>query len=124
MIQSLTPGMARCYTPDCSDTYQDVTPVRAAQASLNTIFPMLTVHEALAAILQRVSPLPSIRVPLTDALGRVLAEDIAADIDNPAFDNSAVDGHAVLAANTAAATKNHPVPLRDLGDVPAGSLAA
>src|SRR6266540_1558717 len=58
---------------------------------------MLTVEEALSTILSRITALPSISTKLTDALGRVLAEEITADIDNPPFDNSAVDGYAVRA---------------------------
>ncbi|HZO91788.1 MAG TPA: gephyrin-like molybdotransferase Glp [Chthonomonadaceae bacterium] len=84
---------------------------------------MFTVEEALEAILRSARRLPSERVPLLESLGRVLAEDIAADINVPPFDNSAVDGYAVRAADTAGATPEAPVLLRTLADVPAGELA-
>lgn len=84
---------------------------------------LLSVEEALTAILAQAQPLTPERVPLLDALGRVLAEDIAADIDVPPFDNSAVDGYAVRAEDVQAATPHSPVLLRTLADVPAGALA-
>lgn len=61
-----------------------------------------TPEEVLALIEQNFSPLPSRTetVPLTAALGRVLAEDIAAGEYVPDFDRSTVDGYAVRAADT------------------------
>jgi molybdopterin molybdotransferase len=56
---------------------------------------MLTVDEALRAVMERVSPLPARRVPLARALGLVLAEEIRADLDLPPFDKALVDGYAV-----------------------------
>lgn len=53
-------------------------------------------------------PLPSETVSLTDALGRVLAQDIAAPIDTPPFDRSNVDGFAVSAADTLGASDASP----------------
>src|SRR5262249_22550125 len=54
------------------------------------------------------SPLPSESVPLGEALGRVLAADVAAAVDAPPFDRSNVDGFAVRAANTTGATDAAP----------------
>jgi molybdopterin molybdotransferase len=84
---------------------------------------MLTVEEALAQILAEVRPLPMERVPLAETLGRTLAGEIAADIDLPPYDNSAVDGYAVRAEDTAGATEVNPVTLRTLGDIHAGEVA-
>jgi molybdopterin molybdotransferase len=56
---------------------------------------MLSIDEARAAVLAEVRPLPSEEVAIGDALGRVLAEDIAAAADVPGFANSAMDGFAV-----------------------------
>ncbi|MGC8667401.1 MAG: gephyrin-like molybdotransferase Glp [Chthonomonadales bacterium] len=81
---------------------------------------MLSVRDALHALLHQVRALPGERVPLLQALGRVLAQDVAADIDNPPFDNSAMDGYAVIAADVAAASPSNPVLLEALGDVLAG----
>ena len=52
--------------------------------------------------------LPSERVELADLLGRVLAEDVLADVDVPAFDRSNVDGYAVKAGETYGATEEGP----------------
>src|SRR4051794_23715211 len=52
------------------------------------------------------------RAPLAAALGRVLAEDVAAPIDVPPFDRSGVDGFAVRAADCAEASEAVPLTLR------------
>src|SRR4051812_7360335 len=56
---------------------------------------MLTVEEALAAVMERVGPLPPRSRPTVEAVGCVLAEDVAADLDLPPFDKALVDGFAV-----------------------------
>ncbi|HEX2326125.1 MAG TPA: gephyrin-like molybdotransferase Glp, partial [Chloroflexota bacterium] len=85
---------------------------------------MLSVEDAIARIAGAFSPLPEHqRVPLLDALGRVLVEDIPADVDLPGFDNTAMDGYAVRAADVAGASDEHPVALRVVGAVAAGHLA-
>jgi molybdopterin molybdotransferase len=56
---------------------------------------MLSIDEARSAVLAEVRPLPSEEVAIGDALGRVLAEDLAAAADVPGFANSAMDGFAV-----------------------------
>src|SRR6185437_8231894 len=60
---------------------------------------MLSVDEALALILAQAAPLPPHGLPLADAQGRVLAEDVASDIDSPPYDKSIVDGYAVVAGD-------------------------
>ncbi len=60
---------------------------------------MLTVDEALRAVLERVGPLPPRSRPPVEALGCVLAEDVTADLDLPPFDKALVDGFAVRAAD-------------------------
>src|SRR5918992_5331099 len=57
------------------------------------------------------APVGTERVSLGAVLGRVLAEDVAAPIDVPPFDRSAVDGFAVRAADVAAAGEGAPVRL-------------
>jgi molybdopterin molybdotransferase len=61
--------------------------------------PLLTFEEALREILARVQPLPTERVPLAAAAGRVLAEDARAAVDLPPFPSSAMDGFALRAAD-------------------------
>ena len=79
--------------------------------------PLVPYQEALDRIMSAFSPLPPVSVPLEKALGLVLAETIVADRDVPGFDNSAMDGYAVRAADTASA----PAVLRLVDDLPAGS---
>lgn len=61
--------------------------------------PMLTVHEAQQLIAQHALMLPPRRVPLSDTLGLILAEDVTSDIDSPPHDRSIVDGYAVRTAD-------------------------
>ncbi|MEZ4236772.1 MAG: molybdopterin molybdotransferase MoeA [Myxococcota bacterium] len=61
---------------------------------------MLTVEEALARTCGDVPRMPPEGVPLADALGRVLAEDVRSTVDVPPWDNTAMDGYAVIAADT------------------------
>jgi molybdopterin molybdotransferase len=61
---------------------------------------LLSVEEALRLVLERVRQLPSERVPLVDAAGRVPAAAATAAVDLPPFDSSAMDGYAVRAADT------------------------
>jgi putative molybdopterin biosynthesis protein len=51
-------------------------------------------------------------IPLEDALGRVLAEDVRADVDVPGFDRSNMDGFAVRASDTFGASEEEPIRLR------------
>jgi len=85
---------------------------------------MLTVEQAKQTILGAVAALPAETVPTAAALGCVLAEDVASDINIPSFDNSAMDGYAVRVADVAGASAEHPVRLRCQGEVPAGSVAS
>ena len=62
--------------------------------------PLLPVADAERLIVERVAPVEGTETTaLRDAVGRVLAEDIVAPVDVPPFDNSAVDGYAVRAAD-------------------------
>jgi molybdopterin molybdotransferase len=63
---------------------------------------------------------PAVRVALSEAQGLVLAEDVVAQLALPVFDNSAMDGYAVLAEDTSGATPEHPVVLPVAEDIPAG----
>jgi molybdopterin molybdotransferase len=81
---------------------------------------MLSVDEARARILSAFSPLPSVTLPLLDALGLVLAEDIQSPINIPPFRNSAMDGYAVRVADTLPASPDNPLSLRVIGEIAAG----
>ena len=77
--------------------------------------------EARASVLERVAPLPVTEVGLGDALGTVLAADVAAAEDLPPFANSAMDGFAVRGADLAGAGEDAPVALKVTGEVFAGT---
>lgn len=77
---------------------------------------MLSVDDALARVAARFAPLPAEQVAVSDALGRVLAEDIAATRDQPPAAVSAMDGYAVRSADLASGEAR----LRVIGRVPAG----
>ena len=66
----------------------------------------------------------TVRVGLAEAHGRVLAEGIVAARDVPPFDRAAMDGYAVVAADTAGASRDEPVRLRCVGTVHTGEVAA
>lgn len=85
---------------------------------------MLSVEEALAQILALAQPLATEQVALAEALGRVLAADLAAPLALPPFANSSMDGYAVRAGDLAGATAASPVALRLIGEVPAGGVFA
>ncbi len=79
---------------------------------------MRSVEEHLERILATASPRSSETVAIPDALGRTSAEPLLARTPIPAFDNSAMDGFAVLAADLATGS---PITLRIVADLPAGS---
>jgi len=81
---------------------------------------MIPVDEALRLILDRFQPLEPETVQILEGLGRVLAEDIYSDLDIPPFDNSAMDGYAIQAADTQGATKQDPARLRVVANLAAG----
>lgn len=84
---------------------------------------MISVEEALEKILNEVNTLEAESVPILDSLGQVLAEDIKSDINVPPLDNSAMDGYAVLAADTRGAGAESPKTLRVIDTVMAGSIS-
>ena len=83
---------------------------------------MISVEEALERILSLVCVLEPEEKPILDALGQVLAEDVTSDMDIPPLDNTAMDGYAVRAADTAGATPDSPNRLRVVGELAAGYL--
>lgn len=85
---------------------------------------MLTVEEAREAVLDRIARLESHTVDVLESLGCVLAVDIVSDIDVAPFDNSAMDGYAVRAADVEGASVESPVVLRVVDHIAAGSVSA
>lgn len=83
---------------------------------------MISVEEALGRILANVRLLDPEEKPILDALGQVAAQDIVAEFDIPPLDNTAMDGYAVRAVDTARAAARSPVTLRVVGELAAGYL--
>jgi len=81
---------------------------------------MISVDEARERILEHFHPLEPERVPILEALDRVLAEDIYSDIDIPPFTNSAMDGYALRSGDTVGASRKSPVTLEVVADLAAG----
>ena len=82
----------------------------------------MTVEEARDLLLERVRVLEPERVPILECLGRVLAEDVRSDIDVAPFDNSAMDGYALRAADCAGASTETPCELRVVAHIGAGDF--
>lgn len=83
---------------------------------------MISVEEALTRILAEIKPLEAIQVPLAEAAGLVLAEDVIAGEDIPPFANSAMDGFALLSKDSQP-RNGKPPRLRVTGAVAAGYVA-
>jgi molybdopterin molybdotransferase len=85
---------------------------------------MDSIESYLADILAAIRPLPARETALADALGAVLVDDVTAQHDLPAFDNSSMDGYAVLAADLAEASEENPVLLPVHGEIAAGDTGS
>ncbi|MBF6570080.1 MAG: molybdopterin molybdotransferase MoeA [Candidatus Binataceae bacterium] len=83
---------------------------------------MISVDEALALVLENVAPLGRERVSILNLRDRVLAEEIRSPREIPAFDNSAMDGYAVRAADVSSAAAGHPVRLAVTETIAAGAM--
>lgn len=81
---------------------------------------MRAVEEHQRAVAELIGAGDPVSLPLARAEGLVLAADVVAPIALPVFDNSAMDGYAVRAADVAAADAEHPVTLPVAEDIPAG----
>ena len=82
---------------------------------------LLNVDTASENILASVKTLPGETVPLAEAHGRVIAEDIVSPIDLPPFDNSAMDGYALYSEDSKDAGRACPIALPVVMDILAGS---
>ncbi len=98
---------------------QRVETARARPASIREGF--LTVEEHLEKILRGIGPLGAYDQPLVESLGLPLLEGFISPSDLPRFDNSAMDGYAVRAADVAEASRERPIVLPVVGEIAAGS---
>ena len=80
----------------------------------------ITLEEAVSLIREHTAPLPPERAVGAELLDRVLAEDLAAPMDQPPFDRSPLDGYALIAADTRGAGRDHPARLEVVDTVYAG----
>ncbi|MFI5506797.1 gephyrin-like molybdotransferase Glp [Mycobacterium sp. NPDC051804] len=74
-------------------------------------------QHVVAGLIARRAP---VTVAIADTLGLVLADDVVAPLSLPGFDNSAMDGYAVVAEDISSATAEQPVLLPVAEDIPAG----
>jgi molybdopterin molybdotransferase len=100
----VTKQPAQSPDPDLHLQEGDMTPVEVHQSQ----------------ILTAIRALPPIELELAEAEGCVLAEDVTAAVPLPSFDNSSMDGYAVLASDTAGASDESPVSLPVTGEIAAG----
>ena len=84
---------------------------------------LIEIEQARGLVLERAQRLEAEPVALGGALGRVLAEDVTGADAVPGFDNSAMDGYAVRAADTAGAAAGQPVALEVVDESRAGHPA-
>ena len=84
---------------------------------------MIQVQEALDKILSKIQFKGVEKIPLDQALGRVMAEDVVSRINNPPLDNSAMDGYALIAGDIQSATPENPVKLEMVEEIAAGYTA-
>jgi len=80
-----------------------------------------TVSDHQVIVLANAVALDQVEVPLLDALGQCLARDIVAPWPLPSFDNSSMDGYAVISSDLAQASEAHPLSLKVIADAAAGS---
>jgi molybdopterin molybdotransferase len=85
---------------------------------------MQSVDSYLSEIIAAITPLPPEDIPLTEADGAVLAVDAVTNWPLPGFDNSAMDGYAVRAADVAGASAENPVTLPVDAEIAAGDTTA
>jgi molybdopterin molybdotransferase len=83
---------------------------------------MRSVDEHKSTVMELVSPRREVTLPLAEAAGLVLTHDVFATGQLPPFDNSAMDGYAVLASDIAQASETNAVTLPVAEDIPAGRV--
>lgn len=84
---------------------------------------LISFSDARDLLLGLVKPVETETVPLKSISGRILAQDIAAKENIPSFDRSPYDGYAFRSEDTAQASREHPVTLQILEEIPAGSVS-
>jgi molybdopterin molybdotransferase len=99
----------------------EVAPPGGASRAAGGSGALLSVEAARDAVLATAGPVDTERLAVADALGRVIAETAIARVSLPPWPNSAMDGYAILAADTLGASEGEPVRLEIIGDIRAGA---
>jgi len=96
----------------------------ATKTGTRSILPadMISVEEARTRILEQFARLEAEETGLLDAVGQVLAENVVAGFNIPPLANTAMDGYAVRAEDTAGAKYEAPLKLEVIGYLPAGEV--
>ncbi len=84
---------------------------------------LISYSDARDLLLRLTAPVDTEQVPLEDAAGRILAQEVSARENVPPFDRSPYDGYAFRAADTACASPESPVTLKILEEIPAGCVS-
>jgi molybdopterin molybdotransferase len=84
---------------------------------------MIIVSDAQKQILDSLSPLNNETVKIEHSLNRILAEPVIADQPSPSFDNSSMDGIAVITKDIKNASPENPIALKLVGTIPAGDVS-
>lgn len=79
--------------------------------------------DARNMLLNLATPVTTEQVPLPQCSGRILGQDLIAKENVPPFDRSPYDGYAFRSADTTGASREHPVTLRILEEIPAGGVS-
>ena len=83
---------------------------------------MLSISQARKIILNNTGKTPVVMTDLMAAVGACLAKDIYSPLPIPLFDNSAMDGYAVRAADLKGASQKNPIRLKIIEEIPAGHI--
>ena len=83
---------------------------------------MLSVEEARDKILSKFSTLEPKNIDILESLGCVVSKDIISDINVPPWDNSAMDGYAIIKSDVEKANDKNIVYLKVIEEIPAGSM--
>jgi molybdopterin molybdotransferase len=84
---------------------------------------IITPEEAIRIILNSITPLPAESVDIWEAEGRILYDEVISNIDIPPFNNSAMDGYALISWESGDATTGNPVRLKIIDEIKAGEEA-
>ena len=111
----------------CQDSSQTHNPDVLEKRKIPPAFErrLIDYEEALNLCLSQVSDqqTPTETVPLINSLGRVLRQDVESETAIPPFSKSTMDGYAVKSEDVRSATRDQPVRLTVIDEIPAGSVS-